>query len=175
MDGLWYIEVEQVIQDALGVTEKGLPKFQARIRNLRRKCVPELPKPGMGRQIIYSASNIRHLYLALIFHGSGTAPEAIANIFRDAPADEWSEKVKARPDDTYFVGFWNAAHTESSAGGRMPVVFVTDYGDAFWHGLKFAGVQGTIMPFTVLDLTTAFNHLDQCLEKIRKEKNDGEY
>lgn len=167
---LRYQDIEKIIGIALDLDEGEFPKVQARIRNLRRKCVPKLPRPGTGRQIVYNLSNLRHLYIALVLNRGGLGPEAISMALKDAPADDWSEQVRADPDKSFLAGFL----ISTFANPKIPIgpvsLLIAEFEEKFWQ--KFRTLQRILkdQPIIVLDVSAVLTHLEQCFKKAGIEE-----
>ena len=70
--------VEAALARVFSVEPDELGPFRGRLRHLRNIGVPDLPKPGSGRQIKYSRQNIIEMMLALEFEAMGVSPRYAA-------------------------------------------------------------------------------------------------
>ena len=73
-----YGHVEAALARVFSVGPDELGAFRGRLRHLRNIGVPDLPKPGSGRQIKYSRQNIIEMMLALEFEAMGVSPRYAA-------------------------------------------------------------------------------------------------
>ena len=69
-----YRHAEAALASVFGVEPDELGAFRGRLRHLRNIGVPDIPKPGSGRQIEYSRQSIIEMMLALEFEAMGVAP-----------------------------------------------------------------------------------------------------
>jgi hypothetical protein len=69
-----YGEVEAALAETFKVNPQDLGAFRGRLRHLRNIGIPELPRPGSGKQIRYSREAAIEILLALEFSALGLPP-----------------------------------------------------------------------------------------------------